>query len=95
MSVINRFFRSFTNMFFLRRNAFVSGLLLPTGIAFHPLAYAVDAPGDVFVAQASNSSLKVTWTDNSCDETGFRVQIRSSTDGGQTWGSWSTEGIHD
>ncbi|HEX7028610.1 MAG TPA: serine hydrolase [Gammaproteobacteria bacterium] len=91
MSVINRLMQNRVNTF---RRCGSPGLtlLLLMCVAFNTAdVYAVDAPGDVVAAQASNASLKVTWADNSGDETGFRVQSRSSTDGGETWGSWSTE----
>jgi hypothetical protein len=40
-------------------------------------------------AARSGSSVKITWTDNSYQEDLFRIQRRESTDGGDTWGSWS------
>lgn len=40
-------------------------------------------------AVRSGSNVKITWTDNSYQEDLFRIQRRESTDGGDTWGSWS------
>lgn len=68
--------------------------LKPAGLAMllaSMPAYAVNDPSNVKVAQMSNSSMQVTWTDNSNDETGFRIERRSSTTGGGAWSSWSLQ----
>lgn len=52
------------------------------------------APTNV-TATRTGGNVEVEWDDNSYNEDIFRIQRRESTDGGDTWGSWSdltTEG---
>jgi hypothetical protein len=50
-----------------------------------------NAPSNVFVnsAFATNSSLRVSWQDNSGNETGFEIDRRIADDQQQQFGSWS------
>jgi hypothetical protein len=63
-----------------------------------PAVTPLAAPTGAGATAASATAVDVQWTDNSADETGFRVQ--RSTDGGSTWTDVATVGanvttVHD
>jgi hypothetical protein len=42
-------------------------------------------------AVRSGSNVELTWVDNATNEDQFRIQKRSSSDGGETWGAWGSD----
>ena len=51
------------------------------------------APSALTATAASASQINLAWTDNSSDETGFKIE--RSTDGGATWTQIATVGVED
>ncbi|WP_238388806.1 fibronectin type III domain-containing protein [Roseimaritima ulvae] len=58
-----------------------------------PPVTSITAPSGITVSAISNTIVQVQWTDNSNNETGFRVE--ASTDGGTTFTTVATTGINE
>jgi hypothetical protein len=66
-------------------NWYISGQTLPNAFAECTKTSQPPAPADAITATVSGTSVALAWTDQSVDETGFKVQYKTSAKG-----SWTT-----
>lgn len=67
---------------------FITNSMPPTGFNVCVKANIAPAPADALTATVSGASVALAWTDNSTDETGFKVQYKTSASG--TWTTATT-----
>jgi len=65
---------------------FITNSMPPTGFNVCLKANIAPAPADAVTATVSGTSVALTWNDQSTDETGFKVQYKTSAKG-----SWTTK----